>query len=454
MKNLVLGVLTSMCVGLIGAPLDAVGQDGVEGNEEVSIDDFKVPATPALNILGITPTAIDRPSTPRAFGAALLKATNEADGAIPKNLAIEISPYWMQSREITFDEYYGLDDGDNGYKWFDGLLQSLTFSLGSAEFEREVGAMKFEGTSVAVGVSFDILRGKPATGIGDKKAELTRLVREAAAAGLELISDERFIEELWAGSGEEPAVDVTRLEDGDNAEWKKAEGLIAIAISEREQVVSSTTATVKEKEIANRELGVLRTFSKERLIEKGNKANEANKKLADFLVSNKERVGFQLQVASAIAYDAFDDETSDFEYSRSAAWLTLSYRHPNGAANGSQFTWLATGRYMNDDSYGESTDNFDLGGRVIWKNPLTDKDGIRKENALPISLSAEYLYRFSDLEDTQRAVATLEYALNEDVSFYVSYGKNFENDVDGNDLVAIAGVNIGFGGKPKAKLGQ
>src|SRR6185436_9150701 len=67
-------------------------------------EELKTPAQPAFTLLGVTPTSIDRPSTPRAFAVGLLGAFADSKDSLPRNLALEVAPYWWSSRPSeTYD---------------------------------------------------------------------------------------------------------------------------------------------------------------------------------------------------------------------------------------------------------------------------------------------------------------------------------------------------------------
>lgn len=90
----------------------------------IPLQQLKTPTSPAFVVLGISPTAVERPSTPRAFALSLVSAARESDDLVPDNYAAEFAPYWLgPRRELTFKEYYD-----------PSLLQALqqTFSVSFA----------------------------------------------------------------------------------------------------------------------------------------------------------------------------------------------------------------------------------------------------------------------------------------------------------------------------------
>ena len=75
--------------------------------DTLKIEDVKTPVSPAFVILGVAPTAVERPTTPRAVGLALISANSDTSGnGLPRNLALEVAPYWLSERPaLTFAEY-------------------------------------------------------------------------------------------------------------------------------------------------------------------------------------------------------------------------------------------------------------------------------------------------------------------------------------------------------------
>jgi hypothetical protein len=142
-----------------------------------------------------------------------------------------------------------------------------------------------------------------------------------------------------------------------------------------------------------------------------------------------QRVGFQLEFASAVGFDFLDNDFNDSELSKVGVWLTPSY-----VPASSDFSFLGIVRYEHD-SFGDKDDNtFDLGSRIIWQPKESN-----------VSVSMEYLRRFGDLAD-DRIVGVFEYDINDTYSVFASYGKTFETAFKGNDdLVTLFGINIGLG---------
>jgi hypothetical protein len=88
-------------------------------------------------LLGVEPTAIERPTTPRAFAVSVLEAAG-GGGTLPENYAVEVAPYWLRPHPtLELKDYYNA-----------GFLKAVqqTFSLSLATVR--------DSTSTRVGIGF------------------------------------------------------------------------------------------------------------------------------------------------------------------------------------------------------------------------------------------------------------------------------------------------------------
>lgn len=99
------------------------------GAEVSDFDKLRTTDSPAFVILGVSPTEIQRPTTPRGFIAALGGFVTESGFAVPKDLALEISPYWLlPHHDLSITDYRA-----------DHLarpLRTLSFSIGTTQTKR------------------------------------------------------------------------------------------------------------------------------------------------------------------------------------------------------------------------------------------------------------------------------------------------------------------------------
>lgn len=110
-------------VFLLVAPASAAAQAPVDTTFEVRA--LHAPTAPAFVVLGVEPTSVERPASPRAFAASLLSAT-QGGTVIPENYAVQVTPYWLTPRPaLEFANYFDPGAGQ-------ALLQSLSFSAATS----------------------------------------------------------------------------------------------------------------------------------------------------------------------------------------------------------------------------------------------------------------------------------------------------------------------------------
>jgi hypothetical protein len=153
MKRALLLLLGSVFVGLSSLAQQAPAPP------QTKLEDLRTPPSPAFVLMGVAPTTVERPTTPRAVGAAFLNAVEEADGTLPDNFSLEVAPYWLTPRPtVTFDQV------DRAGFW-KGLLQTFSASLASkgadtASEDASSQAAASEGTLLGVGTRASWMIGK------------------------------------------------------------------------------------------------------------------------------------------------------------------------------------------------------------------------------------------------------------------------------------------------------
>lgn len=146
--------------------------------EDLDLPDYdavRTPASPGFTLLKLSPSQIERPSSPKAFAIAI-------GGAIKDGGSIEVAPYWLVSHpDTTFEEY-------RGRGMLTQLKQNLSFSLASVP-----GDGMSPDTTLALGVrsSASLSRGH----IAACDAELD-VVTQLASADADRVATERGVDKL------------------------------------------------------------------------------------------------------------------------------------------------------------------------------------------------------------------------------------------------------------------
>ena len=150
MRSALLSLILFPCV-IVGA----FGQD----TTEAQLQAFRTPPSPAFVLLGIEPSSVEKPSTPRAVAASFVTTVQQGG-------AIELAPYWLSSHpRLTFDDYYNANVGQT-------MLQTLSLSFATAPRTDNADSV---GTRVGLGARWMFVAGEPRDTLKSLRAELTKV---------------------------------------------------------------------------------------------------------------------------------------------------------------------------------------------------------------------------------------------------------------------------------------
>ena len=127
-RGIIAALASLVSSSLLVAP-SASAQDAGDFNK-LTLDDLRPPLSPAFVLLGVEPATVQRPTTPRGLSTAFLSLVGEKQG-VPKNFALETTPFWLVSRPaFAFEDYYSHDK-----RWTETLARTVkrssAFSLGT-----------------------------------------------------------------------------------------------------------------------------------------------------------------------------------------------------------------------------------------------------------------------------------------------------------------------------------
>lgn len=138
-------------IGLCFGPLAQADDHPTLAAEEDRLPEFdklRTPDSPAFVILGVSPTEIQQPTTPRALAIALAGFVTGTDPAlsIPRSFALEVAPYWLYSHSELAVRDYREDD-------LMRPLRTLSISIGTSESTRTDGTtIVHSDSNVGVGL--------------------------------------------------------------------------------------------------------------------------------------------------------------------------------------------------------------------------------------------------------------------------------------------------------------
>lgn len=392
--------------------------------QNVDLEDLKTPAAPGFQLLDISPTSIERPQNPKALGATLLSWANNGS-SIPKNFAMEVTPYWyLKDSKATALKFLNIrEDGKPTYS--SGILKKLSLSMASVYNDTVSGSLLAKTNYLSFGARTNLFT--------------LRLAKqnEYLMGTLEKISEKTIEIKPKEISTDARESSIKKLESANRQLEKRL-------LTEKDPINITSYNTTLD---ANRaEIDRLAT-------EVATIEDSAPDVFLKVIKNDKELQSLMdeldtpplLQLEGAFAYsEAFpDNTTANRRFNRSGIWGNLAINSSGMLQKASKYNVAAVVlvKYINDNLFDDVNNVFerenalDLGIKIDF----TIKD---------FTLAFEHLHRKyhgDNGKDSNRNVFLMQYKISDGVYFTGSYGKNFG---EVNNLFSLFGINYGFG--PKA----
>ncbi len=399
----------------------AFGQAGAGTQSDLKLDDVFAPENPAYAVLGISPTEVLKPTSPKAFAVSLYENGIDEDGSLVSDFAMQLTPYWWTDRpDLTWDGYNGYDSAGTYTRPhpFDVMQQSLSFALATSTATDQTAAAGGGNAQapansnrlLSASVGFDILRGKPSQKLLASKANLVQFL------------------------GNESARQITVIRSLAAARTAEAQALFP-GVSVDDMTFQDWGGTCTGDQAS---AGICQAFN-----EQVNSPPEYTRLVGEVNANSNERVGHRLQFNSAFVYFIPDSSFDAAELARSSYWLSYSYVRDKGLVEGASplkvvgllkynRTDDVLDKYLPAATLDKST--FDIGARIVWES-----------KAYPLNASIEYVHRDSDDNtDSERFTALVDYQINDNMAVVFAVGQNLESDITplitGEDTL----VSLGF----------
>jgi hypothetical protein len=381
-----------------------------------AFDLLEAPASPAFNLMGISPSSIERPTSLNSFRLSIQNATSNFS-KFPSNYSAEFAPASIFNiKDQTLAKF-------NSTKLYDVFWQSFSVSFGftrtnSNDTEKEDSTMS---AKLGIGLKFSIIRPH------------------------------------WDDSTQKYIDSITYYLDytiGERKKWFLTHPAILKIDDSIRAVNNSPSLTLNQKIDSINNLGNRKTLVQVSLTNNFDKVDSlANKNLKRLANSLKiTRKGPFLDFATGLVLDFPDDRFDNSRVAKAGAWLTGGYE--NGAKG---LSVLGIGRYL----YQPDKIFADDSGKIKSKNISTLDGGARLAYSGAqgkFSVSAEAIYR-SVLNDnvikpSWRFTFNAEYSVGFNQKITFALGRNFNGAITkSGNLIAALNFIKGFGGGNK-KIGN
>lgn len=352
--------------------------------QNLELKDLNVPSSPAFTILDYAPATIDRPGNAKTFSASLTSLLTNGNG-LPKNFAIEITPFWFFKNNLDAWHYLGINV--DGHRNVFSNIRNVSFSFGSVNRDSTKNEL-YNANYISAGVRLNPIR----------------------------ITNNRITKSLSATITNLTLRQTTIAND----------------------VAAACTALTNE---SSERLNCL-AKSLEKVLKADLAYNELEQKLKNILAI---KPVFSLDIAGASSWAFKDNVYASGHHYRTGAWTTAAFNFPlcgtsnidHLIENKNYLSLYATLRYIAQDS---STDF-----KTFTKQNLLDIGG-RIELALNrFTIAFESIHRFNqDIPsfNTHRNAGIVEYKVTDNLFLSAAYGKNFGAI---NNLITLFSLNWGFG---------
>lgn len=355
------------------------------GDSLPAFNSVRTPVSPAFVLLGIAATSVERPNTPADLAVSILNRTAALTG-LPRDVALEISPYWLV-RHPTLK--WGDDTTRNPLT---SLARTATISIATAELGSDISPV----TGLAVA-----FRGAIASG---------RLSRET-------IDRLKQVESSLAGESE------------------TIERLIGSARAAADSLMRSERAAARERgDTAAARAAVARfNATKEMLIAEARMspdyvaAVDSTEGLLSGLAANRQ--GLVVEFAAGAVWSAPGGAVDSARVSRWGAWVTAGYQSPG-------WSFVAVNRFLTAVT-DTASDVLDVGLRLIH----TERRW---------AVSAEAVFRAftgsGGPPNQHRIAGIFDYAIGNGLWVTATLGRDFDPAASGS-LLAQFGISFGLSGE-------
>ena len=383
----------------------------------IKVDLLKAPSSPASNLLGISPSDIEKPTDVSAFMLSLQSATNSFT-KLPSNYAVDIAPYWAFKNSKKGDittEGFRKTSGKNVFK------QTLVFSFAFRNPDSTETELNFKSFFGGFGFKFSLFRGhydgttnqalNTIKRIQNKRLKLLEIGIERSNTDSLVLSLENRRKDMLRGKTPFEIANILQ-----SNEYKKIGDSLNLLLLEFKNESIAEQQEALDKEIQS----VASTFQ-------------------------TTRIGFTWDIAGGASTEFRSKRFDNAKLYNAGLWTTIGY---TDSVLGSGLFLLRLlhnpDKIFAKDNMTNDIDDIttiDAGLRYIYS---------RSQSKFSASLEAIYRSVLSSetIEPSWRLVFNAEYAIWQNQKLTFSFGRNFDGTVtkDGN-LIATLTFLTGFGNR-------
>lgn len=367
-----------------------------------TINVLKSPSSPGAELIGISPSVIQRPTDPSGFSASLLNATNNLS-TIPNNYAVDLAPAWLFfGQHISYTDFSSNTVGKN-------IWQSLDISIAYKNVKDSLSNQT--NTTIGIGVKVSLLR-------GNINSKATAKVKQS----LDLVSDL-----------------VKKRRDALQTYLTSNPRFLAM----NKQAGTTTDTALKNKLAAQIRKTVDSLNKSVYAADPKTKANlDSIKKIGESL--DFSRYGWKLDLASGMSYYFPNQVYSSGSLNNAGAWLTGGFED-----EASKVSFLGIARYLYNpkQAYADpksilkqnNLSTFDTGFRLLFESADSK-----------FTFGGELVYR--SITNTTAVPSSYHYSISADYQvgknqlLTFNIGRDFDGTVTkGGNLIAAFNFIIGFG---------
>jgi hypothetical protein len=148
-------------------------QSAFAQGQPIAINDLSAPVSPAFTLLDLSPASVEKPDTAKSFLVNAVNRITKSEGGLPKDIAMQVTPYWMKSHpRLTFGQYQAPSIGQS-------IAQTFAISVATSPIAGATAQADPTGTHVALGLTFRPWNGRPNPAMSARVAALEAVADKA-----------------------------------------------------------------------------------------------------------------------------------------------------------------------------------------------------------------------------------------------------------------------------------